>query len=136
MSAVDERSLIGQHFKTGWANRLPVAWPNTKFEPPETSWVRFEIVQADADRIEFGGTVSTRRAEGRVFVQVFVPLGTGDAEARAHCDAVAAIFKANNGQQSSTDGRVIFREPVVRGIGTSGAHYQTNVSIPYQYDSL
>lgn len=136
MSAADERKSIGDLFKAEWADRLPVAWPNMKFEPPaEAAWCRFSIVQAEARQIEIGGINNEARAEGRVFVQVFVPVGTGDKVARQHCDVAANIFKTHK-TLTTPEGCVRFRRPVIRDIGAAGAHYQFNVAIPYLYDTL
>lgn len=107
-----------------------------KFVPPtEAAWARFSIVQAEAAQIEIGGINNQSRREGMVFVQVFVPKDTGDSAARGHCDVAAQIFMSNS-QITTDDGRVIFRKPVIRDIGATGAHYQFNVAIPYLYDTL
>lgn len=136
MSAVDERQTIGNLFDQHWAGRTPVEWPNTKFDPVEgMSYVRFHVVRGNADRLEFGSDRKTRRQYGRVIVQVLVPRGTGDRDALVLCDQIEAIFRTN-GQLTSAEGRLLFREPVSRPLGSEGAFHQHNVSIPYLYDSL
>lgn len=136
MSAVIERESIGALFNTQWAGRTGIAWPNMTFNPdPQQAYVKFSIVQANADDLEVG-SVAQKRASGRVFVQVFVPEGSGDNEARVLCDAAVAAFTGPNRVMTTADGRIMFRQPTVRDIGASKPHYQYNVSIPYLYDTL
>lgn len=136
MSVVDERESIGELFDLQWAERTPVEWPNTKFDPVEGGkYIRFHVVRGNADRLEIGSDRKTRRQYGRVLIQVLVPRGTGDREALTLCDEVETIFRTN-GQVTTSEGRLLFREPVSRPIGSEGAFHQHNVTIPYLYDSL
>ena len=136
MSAVIEREAIGALFNSQWAGRTAIAWPNMTLTPePTQSYVKFSIVQGNADDLEVG-SVSQKRATGRVFIQVFVPEGSGDHGARVLCDAAVAAFTGANRVLTTTDGRILFRQPTVRDIGASKPHYQYNVSIPYLYDTL
>lgn len=137
MSAELERSIVGTLFEADWvASDAAILWPNVGSEPgPEDSFVRVSIARGEDDRLEFGADNCTVRSYGRVFVQVFVPAGSGDLEARRLCDKAATIFKTNS-QISAQDGRMIFRTPSIKAIGTSGAHYQMNVSVPYLFDTI
>lgn len=138
MSATTERGVIGKMFSDGWGNRTRVSWPNDKFEPqPGEAFVRFSIMQADTEQIEIGGVRNMVRAVGRVFLLVHVPKHTGDAVARGHADAIAALFDANKELTTPAgDGRFLFRKATTREIGAGDTHYLMNVSVPYLYDTL
>lgn len=135
MSEVDLRSSLGELFKAGWGTRTPISWPNMKFEPkPEEAYVKFSIAGGETGQLEFGGENATVRDQGRVFVQVMVPLLSGDKKARELADAVKSIFAAQR-QITTTEGRILLRRASSKPIGAVGTHDQTNVSIPYLYDT-
>lgn len=138
MSAVDMRAAVGALLSSNWneATHGPIAWPNMTFTPePTLTFIKFSMSSAQTDQIEFGADNATVRDTGRVFVQVFVPVGKGDKRARELCDILAKLFKDNK-QLTTPVGRIIFRRANIKDIGASGPHYQFNVSIPYLYDTI
>jgi len=93
------------------------------------AWVRFAIVDADADTPE----LATRNSQdfGRVIVAIFTKLGTGDVLARQLATKVRDIF-----QQQVISG-VILRETRAVGVGATpdNTWYQVNASTPFEYES-
>lgn len=136
MSSVALRQMVGAPFDLFWSGRTRVAWPNAEFEPePTEEFIKFSMsAAADTEQLEFGANNCTVRETGRMFVQVFVPTGTGDMRARELADTVAEFVKAHP-QLTSAAGRLILRRATIKDIGAAGAHYQINVATPYLYDT-
>ncbi|HRS37435.1 MAG TPA: phage tail terminator-like protein [Thermoanaerobaculia bacterium] len=138
MAFLDEQKVVRQALAS-WSSTA-VDWSDFnggRFAPPEpdpaggasASWIRPAVRVADAQRAELG-PVAIRRTTGVVIVQVFVPIGAGDAIAASLAASVAAIFRdlEQNGMQ--------FLEPQPRPVGPEpdGAWYQVNVEIPFRRD--
>lgn len=135
-------AIMGQFFLQMKAARprVPIAWPNTRFDPAtdfvaatHQAWARITMLGGEG-RIASSGSPGTRRWRhvGLVVVQVFAPLGSGAAAALAVADDVATAL-----QGVSVDG-VTLQAASIRVIGTDaeGAWYQVNIETPYRYDLL
>ena len=92
MAFGDEQKVV-REVLASWADTV-VDWSDFnagRFEPPapdpaageQASWIRPAVRVGDARRAELG-PVAIRRTTGVVIVQVFVPIGAGDA--------IAALF--------------------------------------------
>ena len=138
MAFGDEQKVV-REVLASWEDTV-VDWSDFnagRFEPPapdpaageQASWIRPSVRVGDARRAELG-PVAIRRTTGVVIVQVFVPIGSGDAIAASLAASVAAIFRdlEQNGMQ--------FLEPQPRPVGPEpdGAWYQVNVEIPFRRD--
>lgn len=133
-----ERKAIGQTFKTEWVvgvdPRTPIAYPNKAFTPPDSAWVRLAIVNGETLRLSLGPNGEHRWA-GIVYVQVFVPQGSGDGEARSLADEAAKIFR-DRALATDDGGSITFRSPSIQQIGPDGRWWQLNVICPYQRDFI
>ena len=116
------RKRFAEHYQ-----RTPVAWPNAAFTPPDDEpWVRLTILGGDGRQVATAGR--RLRRVGVVKVQVFVPEGSGDPQARSIADEVASLFEAG------TYEGIRFRASDLEHVGPDGASYQLNVSIPFEWD--
>lgn len=108
MPAPDIWAAIRQKLEAEWED-TPVRYPNGRaFRPsdpsdqspydptadPEQPWVHLEIMGAGSDSTVIG-SVGKRAAydDGVIFAHVFVPVGTGDDEARRLARALGEIFR-------------------------------------------
>jgi len=109
-----------------------IAWENVTFTPPNGEpWVRLTIREGEASLPAFGGGSNVYRHPGTVIVQVFTPDGTGDGQAREIADSVADIFRGKR-----LSGVRFFDAPYINTVGTDGAWFQINVTMPFEYDLL
>lgn len=129
---------IIDHWRLGWVTapgvpRTPVHYPNAPFEPPSGApWARLTILPGEGQRMSLGGGASRlRRWVGVVTIQVFVPLGTGDAAITALCDAAALLLDET---KLLASGPIRFGTPSMRVIGRDGSWWQQNVSCPFDRD--
>ena len=72
---------------------VPIAWPNVTFNKPITPgpWLAVECTSHTIDPIELSGGVWSE--EGTVYVDVFVPTGTGTDAARTLAKSISNIFR-------------------------------------------
>jgi len=126
-------ATIRSAFNTGFTAH-PIAWPNAPFDPPKDGagdplpYVRFHILEADANIAGYGGNTQLYRHPGEVKVNVLVPDGQGDGLAREIGELVAAVFR---GQTLSG---IRFYAPSFRANGTEGAYWQATVTCRFEYD--
>jgi len=128
MGWASERQVIENVISTGWIS-TPVAWDNVPLDPPpESNWIRVNILDGDAQRI----TLNQRyhRFTGIVLISVFTIVGQGSNAARNNADTIAALFR-----DLQISG-ILFRSPTITNVGISGAYYQINLSVPFQRDEL
>lgn len=97
MATINEvRQLLYNTFNTSWANETPIAFDNDEFNPPstDTPWVRL-VVRNRVSNQETLGPVTLRKflRSGSVFVQVFVPINVGLAEADRLARLARNIFE-------------------------------------------
>jgi hypothetical protein len=120
-------------FKTLWAARSPVAYPNIAFVPPEEGpWVRFDIVWGDGEPATMGQAGGKRNTlVGVIFVNVFANPGSGRGAANAEADAARDVF--NRLEVSGVRFSVPSGPEPVRG---DPEWEQVVVKIPFSVDEL
>lgn len=120
-------------FKTEWADRTPVAWPNVVSTPPEAGpWVRFDIVWGDAEATTMGPAGKMRNTiPGVVFVNVFAAPGKGRGVLNDTADDVRDVF--NRLEVSGVRFNVPSGPEPVRG---DPEWEQAVVRIPFSVDEL
>ena len=94
---------IHARFSTQWTTaqgytaaqlKARVAWPGQTFTPPDTEWVRFNVLWGDSFIDTMGGSGAGKNiAVGVVSVQVFVRPGIGTGVLDGLCDDVRDIFQ-------------------------------------------
>jgi len=129
-----DAQTIRQRFAAEWPNvqpNVPVTYGDseTPDHPDDQSWVRLTVLSGDQNQVSMGQLRRFRRP-GVVVVQIFVPAGSGDGEARELADSVASVF------QGRTINGVIFRGTGLNRVGVDGAWVQYNATTPYQADDL
>lgn len=82
---------------TGAALGYPIAWPNVTFKKPNpvAPWLAVECTSHTLDPVELSGGVW--QEEGTLYVDVFVPAGTGTDTARTIAKNVSNIFRGQYG---------------------------------------
>ena len=107
-----------------------IAYDNTKFTPPTTSWIRAVLLPVNTENAALGGLCV--RQEGIFWIQIFVPLNSNTDEAYTLAAEVSLIFE--NVQFSG----ITCGAPDTVRIGDEGrGWYQVNVKVPFYYhDSL
>lgn len=81
MTPSEAKAILETAFKTAWGNTTPIAWGNTTPPMPDANWVRFTIIHADSELRSWSGNVGNYDRRGIIFVQIFVPLGSGTRSA-------------------------------------------------------
>lgn len=128
----EEDRLIRDRFRTMWAGTPldHVAWPNAPFTPPQGQpWVRIYTRPVDAWQADIADRPRYRHS-GMLFIEAFVPLGYGEADALELLDEAAAIFR---GWQ--TEG-LRFRAPRRVPVGTVGDYHGAGIAVPYDRDTI
>ena len=146
MDFVSSKAALEAAFEAAWAGTTTVIEPggtapvrivheNGPALNPEANtkngeaWVRFTVIEGDADAREIG----TRNAEnfGHVIVSIFVGLGRGDAQALMLATKVRDIF------QQQVIGGVICRETRAKAAGATPDNiwFQVNAWTPFEYES-
>ena len=131
MSATTEFDTFFQLLLDEWVE-TDVAWPNIEYRPTVgTPWIRAVVLPADSRQATLGTRETSRRFGhfGVCAVQVFVPAGTGDVEARSLAALVADIYRGR------TVADTTFQAPTINPIGSDGMWYQLNVLISYRRSS-
>lgn len=130
--AADSQS-IRELFLANWATAqpdVPLAYPDTKFDPPKNSaWARLTILTGAETQVSMGKLRRFRRL-GIVDVGLFLPLGSGDGQAKLLADSVASVLRGR------TVGNMVFRAVSLQRVGIDGAHVHYAASTPYQSDEL
>jgi len=126
----DAVSKIQTLFNTGWGTTTPIAWDNVDYRPGIVSWVRFFVMEDESNQMDMGSTLLRYRNGGMAVIYIFVPQNTGTQAAKGLADTASAIFRG------VTSDEIIFRAPSIKTIGISGAWYQINVLVPYEWDLI
>lgn len=132
MSLEQARKNILAHFSTTFTEVVSpnIAWDNVHFTPTDgTPWIRVSIQGSLSDFVSLGGASVKKRCLGIVFVQVFVPEGTGTQRADEIVDAIADALEARQLATGET-----FQATSKIAAGNSNGWYQLNASTPFYYD--
>jgi hypothetical protein len=129
VSAVLEETTFYGILVDDWTE-TPVAWPNREYRPVAGEpWVRAVVLPAQSRQMTLGSTSRRFDYVGVAVVQVFVPAGTGDVEARRLAVIAEDLFRGRTVDDTT------FGSPYMNPVGTDGAWYQVNVVIPYRRSS-
>jgi hypothetical protein len=110
------------HTNVATPSSLTTVYDNATHTQAEDQWARFTVLPGLSDRTD---SVGTYTLPGLAIAQMFVPVGTGDADALALADTVYQEFRA------AVDAGVSFQVPTVRSVGRSGEWWQVNVACPF-----
>jgi hypothetical protein len=130
---VAEFNDLADIFDTAWNNRIPVAWPNVAFSPPQPQapWCRFTILNAGASRMTIGTPGGNRIVHpGRVVVQFFAPKNGGEIVSRQYADDAEEIFRT----LKLPDYRFFVPEMTHVRSTVTDDWYQINLDCPFQRD--
>jgi hypothetical protein len=113
---------------------LPVAWANVPFTPTASRHARAHLMPAPTTNEMLSG--KHRRYEGIFQVSLYVPEGSGDAEARTLADSLDTVFSPSS---PLTNGglKVYLTQPVsqTQGINEDG-WYRLHASAAYRADEV
>lgn len=133
MSYESEHNELRSRFNDQWGDTTPVAWPDVTFNPENLTvpWVRFSIQDGNSKQLTIGADNNPHRCFGQVSIQIFIPLGQGDATALQLADAAAGIFRNWRGTN------IVCRQPLSGAGGPDGqGWYMLPVTIPFHRDEL
>ncbi len=131
--AAEQRAILrrlDERWRLSGVSITPVAWPNASYEPEEVAYIEPRITRQDAFNAAFSANDKWIRHPGLLTINVYVPLGEGDADVYDLADRAVAIFR--NVRIDS----ITFRAPAVRDLGPEGPWYRVQVDCPYWRDSL
>lgn len=135
MNFNEAEAEIRKFFDTAWADLTPVAWPDSRYDPPsnDQTWVRFNCRENDGFQSSIGSPGSNRfRHFGIVTIQIFQPQGQGSVDAREKATAALAVFMG----QETTNG-IHFYNVQAAQVGNDGnGFYQINVLASFRYDEI
>ena len=123
-----ERQIFEARMSAQWKT-TSIAWDNDDFIPtPGTAWVRFTIINSDANNASLGSNILIRDT-GFLDIGIFVPVGTGTNTARGYVDTIAAIFR------NWSSGGITCKAPVIKRVGELNGWFQYNVTVPFDRDT-
>lgn len=105
--------------------------------PDDAIWARVKIVDGDGEQLSLGSSKHFRTM-GLMIVQLFGPLGTGDADLREIADQIATGVDGNgiNLFRSVKADGLTWRTPSVTNVGRSENWWQINVTCPFYYEDF
>ncbi|MCK5131700.1 MAG: hypothetical protein KAR40_06055 [Candidatus Sabulitectum sp.] len=127
-------------FKAAWdttSHADLVKYPNVSNDkvPPsaEVPWCRVNWNDNNKEQATLSGAVGSRRftSYGILVVQVFVPDGKGLI---GDIDYPKLISDAYEGKRTTSG--IWFKNVTIKGIGSDGSFYQTNVIAEFEYDEI
>lgn len=139
----DIRSLITARFQAGFVAAaippadplpfLPTQYDNMPFTTPQAApWARFHTVEGERQNAAVG--VEFQRSVGVIYLQVFLPEGSGTKTAYDAGDVFAAVF--DNADFGAVGLQIICRTVSVQRIGKNGEGWmQFNAWVTYQADA-
>jgi hypothetical protein len=124
-------TFILPFWNTASAN-APLAFDNKSFDRPYTPalWGRLHIIHYQGSRASLGPNARFRNP-GRIFIQVFAPVGTGMNSLNQVSTALKEAF-----EDAGSVGNIWFRDAGAREVGTDGDYYQVNVEVDFTYDRV
>lgn len=131
MPHATDASTIRNEMNDNWAIQQPtvvLTFSDVNYKPVEgKAYIRVNILPGDQTQVSMGDLRRFRRI-GVVAVQIFVPAGSGDGQAREIADSVATIL------QGRTLSGVILRGTGLTRVGVEGAWSMWTADTPYQAD--
>ena len=99
MTTIDEaREAIYQRWEAEWGSRTTYTFENEVFEEPESAvWVRVSVRNITGGQKTLGPKLN-RKYERKVviYIQIFVPKGTGMAASGSHAQFALGIFEGES----------------------------------------
>lgn len=121
MTVTADIIALSDRFLSEWNDLTPVAMEGLPALPEQDdAWVRFTIRPG---RQNHGNLGRLYEQQGRVWLQVFVPVAEGDGLAYELADRFIEIFR------SYREGNLICSTPDMNVVGEDGNWLQVNVSI-------
>lgn len=134
-STYDEaREALSGLAVTSWntvTSNAPLFFDNLNAERPKkpTHFGRLHIRHFASSIASLGGTTKRWRRNGRMYVQVFDPVGTGMNKLDETAEGLVIAFENAGGI-----GNVWFRGVSAREIGSDGDYRQVNVEVDFTWD--
>lgn len=144
MSIFDKsRAAMVAHFRTQWAAAATAAgagltlghvqMDNQKFtQPVGAPWGRLSIMRGTRQPAAVGATKV--RTIGVLYLQIFLPLQSGTAQADRAADALAAIFDYQSLPITGTSSYAVFETVSLEAAGEREGYQQHNASINFRVD--
>lgn len=144
MSIFDKtRAAIVAHFRTSWPAAATasgcaiglsaVQMDNHKFtQPIGAPWARLSIARGTRAPAAIGG--AKLRSLGIVYLQIFLPLESGTAEADQAADAFASVFDLRSIAITGSTSYAVMETASQESAGDREGYRQVNVSIPFRVD--
>jgi hypothetical protein len=144
MSIFDKtRAAIVAHFQTNWPaaqaasgcaiGLSAVQMDNHKFtQPVAAPWGRLSIARGTRAPAAIGG--AKLRSLGIVYLQIFLPLESGTAEADQAADAFASVFDMRSIPVTGTTSYAVMETASLESTGDRDGYRQYNASIPFRAD--
>ncbi len=141
MSNLDEeRKAIQTRFDTAWGAgpyaTISVAYENVDFDPPvNAAYVALYIRPGSGDQISLGSGEQWSRYIGVILFSIYVPANSGQKQANDIAEFIALIFQKQQftaGAKSS----IVCDIPSITVIGKEANLFRTDLSIPFQRDTL
>lgn len=135
MSYDSARAAIYARIAAKWTGFPLVAanqpWPSGTSQPARAPWGRYSIRYAGARTTDVTG--KHRRVAGVIWLQIFIPLGTGEKPAQAAADTIETIF----GERHINTGDSVVRteRAELRYVGRDGDFDQHHVTVSFIEDS-
>lgn len=135
MSYAAERTAIMTRWHTQWIAKHPTiryAHGNARLDPKaDEPWLRISILSGTSQQISFGAEdKGQHRHAGVISIEVFVPLGIGEALARTLLDDATEVFR------SADFSGILCRAPSVAPPFTTSNYYKISTTIPFQRDEV
>lgn len=102
MASAAVYDAVRAHLEARWS-ATPISWENEHFPRQSGAWVAVEMTGTLYGQQSIGaGEQADNRwdEEGQLWLHVFVPVGSGGRDARAHAKALADLFR---GEQLAGD---------------------------------
>jgi hypothetical protein len=116
-----------------------IAWPNIIFDTKGAfgkTWVRFSVSFRPTVRELLDGTQGTgsgTKLAGRVFVEVFSPLGNGSSAALTLAEDIGKAYTEVDLEVETGKQPLVLDVYSLNTIGPSNQWWQVNVSVPFEY---
>lgn len=135
MSYAAERTAIMTRWHTEWTAAhptIPYAHGNARLDPKaDRPWLRITILSGESRQTSFGaGDRGQHRHIGLISIEVFVPLGSGEAVARSLLDTATDIFR------TAEFSGILCRGPTLAPGQTTPNYYKISATIPFQRDEV
>lgn len=137
VSTIEEaRDALTGFVKTAWdaaTSSAPLLYENLKGQrPPDPPalWARVHVRHFQGERASLGANNRFRR-NGRVYVQVFLPVEKGMETLDQAGQALMEAFEDAGGIDN-----IWFRDSSVREVGSDGTYYQVNVETDFTWDRV